>query len=131
MPSTPPMATRSTILPGTYAIAKDASSSAVEGGLRFRQIPDFPDRSRALRRDRGFIAMNETAGIDEHAAVDHDLVDIGAVGECDQCAPDIEQRLQMRVGQIDDGEIGGRPRRDPAEIGPLDDVGGGCGDRLD
>ncbi|MGY4414946.1 hypothetical protein ACVWW4_006682 [Bradyrhizobium sp. LB7.1] len=36
------------------------------------------------------------------------------VGERDQCAAPIEQRLKIRMDQIDDGEIGGRPRFDPA-----------------
>ena len=75
--------------------------------------------------------MKVSAGIDEHAPVDDDLIDIGAIAERDQAAPRVEQRLQMRMGQIDDGEVGGGARRDRAEIRPLDDRGSGGGDRLD
>jgi len=71
------------------------------------------------------------AGIDQHAPVNDDLVDIGAVTKRDQSAPRIEQRLQMRMGQVDDGEVGGRARRDGPEIRPLDQRGRAGRNRLD
>ena len=69
--------------------------------------------------------------IDQHTPVNNDLVDIGAVAKRDQPAPRIEQWLQMGMGQIDDGEVGGCARRDDPEIRSLDDRGRGCRDRLD
>ena len=74
------------------------------------------------RNNRGLVAVNVAAGIDQHTPVDDDLVDIGAVAERDQPASWIEQRLQMGMGQVDDGEIGGCARRDRPEVRPLDDA---------
>ncbi|MGY4367724.1 hypothetical protein ACVW1A_003789 [Bradyrhizobium sp. LB1.3] len=95
------------------------------------QVPDLADRSGAGGHDRRLVGAEITAGIDQHAAVDHDLIDIGAVGERDQRAARIEQRLKIRMDQIGDGEIGGRPRLDAAEVRPLDDVSGDRRVRLD
>jgi hypothetical protein len=38
---------------------------ALEGRLRFRQIPDLADRSASGRNDRGFVAVNRFASADE------------------------------------------------------------------
>ena len=95
------------------------------------RCPDLADRRTARRRDRRFIGAEIATLIDQHAAVHHDLIDVGAVGERDQRAAWVEQRLKMRMGEIDDGEIGGRAGLDPAEIRPIDDVGGDCRIRFD
>src|SRR5882757_10930030 len=57
--------------------------SAIEGRLGFRQIPDLADRGRSRRNDRRLVAVNVAAGIDQHAPIDDDLVDIGAVRQRD------------------------------------------------